>query len=193
MNVRRHKVTGIVLFWIGIVGIVTGVIPFLTNGVRIVGGQAGDRFLERALEVGRSIPLIGQPLFEGDLAAHGVEAMALSPEWGMLSSAMGTVLGVLLLMSGRGWIRARRSAPAVTWLYVVCGLAVNFTDMLIFIFRAKEGRMRSHMLVADGVAFVIPGLLLVWLLKNGYGWRETFVGLAEGGDSAQSPPAPGHS
>jgi len=174
MDPRRHKGIGIALFWVGVVGVVTGAIPFVTNGLRIVWGQRGDQILERALETGRSIPLIGEALFKGDLAAHGVEAMALSPEWGMLSSAMGVYLGFLLLLSGRGWIRGRRSAPAVTWLYVVCGLAVNFTDMLIFIFRAKEGEMRSHMLVADGLAFLIPAVLLVWLLKNKYGWNETF-------------------
>jgi len=186
MNPRKHKRIGTALFWIGIIGVATGVVPFLTNSLRVVWGQTGDEILQRALEIGRSIPLIGRPLFTGDLAAHGVEALALSPEWAMLSSAMGTYLGFLLIISGRGWIRQRTSAPAVTWLYVICGLAVNLTDMLIFIFRAKPGQMRCHMLVADGVAFLIPAFLLVWLLKNEHGWKETFCTLASDPDCNNS-------
>ncbi|MBN1673603.1 MAG: hypothetical protein JXR37_21330 [Kiritimatiellae bacterium] len=171
---RKRRFTGIILFCIGIIGVVTGFIPFVTNGMRILMGDAGDQALENALARGRTIPLIGEPLFRGDLAAHGVEAMGLSVEWGMLSSAMGTYLGFLLLVSGRGWMKGRGWAPTVTWLYVVCGLCVNLTDMIVFVFRSAPGRMRSHMLVADGIALLIPIVLMVWLICRKYGWRAAF-------------------
>ena len=57
--------------------------------------------------------------------------------------------------------------------YIIVGLGVNVTDMIIFVFRAAPGRMRTHMLVADGVALAIPVVLAIWLLHRRKG------GLAE--------------
>ncbi|MHC4599423.1 MAG: hypothetical protein ACYS47_10495 [Planctomycetota bacterium] len=132
---------GWILIVIGVIGVITGVVPFITNGLRIV----VDEDLWNVV----------------DLADHGVEAMGLTVEWGMLSSAMGMFLGFLLLWAGVGWLRAAHWAPTVTVAYVICGLTVNFTDMIIFLFRAKHGAMRTQMLVLDSIAFVIPLTLAV--------------------------------
>jgi hypothetical protein len=101
-----------------------------------------------------------------DVAAHGVEAMGLSIEWAMLSSAMGLCLGVMMVWAGRGWIRGRGWAGAVSWAYVMAGLAVNGSDLVIFAFRAKAGAMRTGMLAADGAALAIPVVLGVWLVMR---------------------------
>jgi len=83
----RHPRVGWLLVLAGALGIVTGVIPLTTNAMRI---------------------LVNENLWNVvDLAAHGVEAMGLSVEWGMLSSAMGACLGVLLLWAGAGWLKGR--------------------------------------------------------------------------------------
>jgi hypothetical protein len=71
----KHRRLGIVLIVLGVVGVVTGVIPLAASGLRIV--------------------LTEDPWNFADLFAHGMEAMGLSPEWAMLSSAMGAFLGVL--------------------------------------------------------------------------------------------------
>ena len=146
MAASRHRLVGWLLILAGVVGVISGVIPFTTNGLRI---------------------LVNEDLWNVvDLAAHGVEAMGLSVEWGMLSSAMGTVLGVLLLWAGVAWVQGRPSAAVVTWAYVLVGLAVNITDMTIFVFRAKHGPMRTQMLALDGIAMLIPWVLAGWLLRQ---------------------------
>lgn len=143
--VKRRKL-GIALVLIGVIGVIAGVIPLVTTGLRIV---------------------VNDDLWNVvDLSAHGVKAMGLSVEWGMLSSAMGTCLGIFLLWAGIAWIKGRPEARAVTWCYVICGMLVNLTDMTIFFYRAKPGAMRSHMLVLDGIALAIPVVLGVWLIAN---------------------------
>ncbi|MBN1674777.1 MAG: hypothetical protein JXR37_27275 [Kiritimatiellae bacterium] len=142
----RNRPLGTVLILVGVIGVMTGLVPLATNGLRVV---ANDTLWAVA-----------------DLSQHGVEAMGLSVEWGMLSSAMGTFLGVLLLWAGFAWHRGRGSARLISWIYVLGGLFVNVTDMLIFAFRAKPGWMRDHMLVFDGIALLIPVLLGAWLWKS---------------------------
>ena len=95
----------------GAVGVITGIVPLTINTLRIV----VDEHLWNLL----------------DFAAHGVESMGLSLEWGMLSSAMGMCLGVLLLCAGRGWRKGYAWAAPVSGAYVLTGLAVNISDMLI--------------------------------------------------------------
>jgi len=140
----RHARVGWVLTILGIVGVITGVIPFTINALRIL----ADENLWGTM----------------DFAAHGVESMGLSVEWGMLSSAMGAYLGALLLWAGRGWRSGSPRAGLASWVYVVSGLAVNVTDMIIFAFRARPGPVRSQMLVFDGIALLIPVLLAIWLI-----------------------------
>lgn len=138
---------GMFLLAIGAIGLITGLVPFVTNGLRIV---------------------VAPDLWNAvDLAAHGVEAMGLGVEWGMLSSAMGASLGLLLLAAGWGWRKGAPWAAAVTYCYIVVGIAVNFTDMAIFLFKAKPGPMRSQMLFFDGIAFAIPVALAVYLAVTG--------------------------
>lgn len=156
MEQPRHRLTGWVLVIIGVAGVLTGLVPFTTNGLRIVAHE----------ELWNVV----------DLAAHGVEAMGLSVEWGMLSSAMGTVLGVLLLWAGVGWLRGRPWAPTVTWAYVLAALGVNVTDMIVFVFRAKPGPMRSHMLVFDGIALLVPVAAAWCLLRRARRARRVQAG-----------------
>ncbi|MHC4599422.1 MAG: hypothetical protein ACYS47_10490 [Planctomycetota bacterium] len=144
MTVTRRPKLGWILILFGAIGVTAGIVHFVKNGLRIV----ADENLWN--------------LF--DLAEHGVEAMGLSVEWGMLSSAMGAFLGFFLLWAGIGWLRAAHWAPTVTAVYVICGLTGNFTEMIIFLFRAKHSTMRSQMLFFDSIAFIIPlalGVLLV--------------------------------
>ncbi len=143
---ERHRVVGWVMVVIGVLGVVTGVVPLAINGLRVV----GDEHLWGA----------------ADVAAHGVEAMGLSIEWAMLSAAMGACLGVLMVWAGVGWIRGRAWAGTVSWTYVLAGVTVNVCDLLIFAFRAKAGAMRNGMLAADSVALVIPLVLGVWLVNG---------------------------
>jgi hypothetical protein len=77
---------------------------------------------------------------------------------------MGTFLGVLLLCAGAAWLRGRETAALLSWIYVAAGLAVNVVDMLIFIFKAKPGAMRSGMLLFDGLATLLPIVLALWLI-----------------------------
>ncbi len=137
---------GILLIVFGIIGIVTGVVPLVINGLRIV----ADEDLWNTV----------------DTAAHGVEAMGLSVEWAMLSSAMGTCLGIFLVWAGRAWRAGMPEARPVTWCYVICGLLVNGTDMAIFVFQTRQGPMRTTMLFFDGIALAIPVVLGVWLMRN---------------------------
>ena len=144
-TVRKALGTGLIVF--GIAGVVTGIVPFVANGLRIL--------VERDL------------WHTVDLMRHGVEAMGLSVEWGMLSAAAGTCLGVLLVCAGTGWRRGRPWAEAVSWCYVLCAVAVNGTDLVIFAARAKPGPMRSWMLLFDGVALLLPICLGIWLITRG--------------------------
>lgn len=143
---ETRKRLGVVLIVFGIIGLVTGAVPLVINGLRIV----ADEDLWDMV----------------DTAAHGVEAMGLSLEWAMLSSAMGTCLGIFLLWAGRAWFTGRPEARAVTFCYVICGLLVNGTDMAIFAFHTRQGPMRSTMLFFDGIALAIPVVLGLWLLRN---------------------------
>jgi len=146
MNVRRHPRLGKFLILVGLIGVVSGVVPLTINALRI---------------------LVDEQLWNMlDFAAHGVESLGLSTEWGLLSSAMGTYLGVLLLLAGTGWLRGRARAVPATWAYVSCALVVNIADMIIFAFRAKPGPVRTQMLVFDAVALAIPAGLCVWLLRR---------------------------
>lgn len=142
----RHPVVGWGLIVCGVIGLITGLVPFVLNALRIL--------------------LDPDQLHRAGLAGHGVEAMGLSVEWGMLSSAMGTCLGALLLWAGIGWRRGRHWARPVTWAYVLVGLGVNITDMLIFIFHATASAMRTHMLYLDGLATCLPVVLMIWLLRS---------------------------
>ncbi|MFB3891628.1 MAG: hypothetical protein ACE15C_06345 [Phycisphaerae bacterium] len=142
----RHRLTGWLLVAAGAVGVVTGLVPLTINTLRII----VDPGLWGLL----------------DLAAHGVEAMGLSMEWGMLSSAMGVCLGVLLLWAGSGWLKGRHWAAPVSWAYVLVGLGVNISDTIIFACRARPGQMRTTMLLADAVALLIPVLLAIWLIRR---------------------------
>jgi hypothetical protein len=51
------------------------------------------------------------------------------------------------------------------WKSILCpliaSLMVNVPDLLIFLFKAKPGPMRSHMLVFDGLATLLPIVLAV--------------------------------
>ena len=146
MNTSRHKIVGWALIAAGVIGVLTGIVPLTTNALRI---------------------LVDEDLWHVvDLAAHGVEAMGLSVEWGMLSSAMGTCLGAMLLCAGVGWRGGRPWATAVSWAYVFAALAVNGTDMIIFLFRARPGPMRTQMLVFDGIATLFPLLVAGWLIRR---------------------------
>ncbi len=146
VNVRRRPRLGWFLILVGIIGVVSGIVPFTINALRI---------------------LVDEQLWNMlDFAAHGVESLGLSMEWGLLSSAMGTYLGVLLLLAGTGWLKGRARALPATLAYVSCGLVVNVADMIIFAFRAKPGPVRTQMLVFDAIALLIPIGLGVWLLRR---------------------------
>lgn len=157
---ERKPFAGWVYTIAGLLGVVTGVVPLTLNAVRILFREDLWGLL--------------------DLAAHGVEAMGLSVEWGLLSSALGLYLGVLLLWAGAGWRNGRPWAPAITWAYAIGGLTVNLVDQVIFIFRAKPGIVRTQMIAADAVALLIPLLTLAWLI-----WRRA----KRGSQSAVAPSA----
>lgn len=146
MATARHPRLGALLIAAGVVGVVTGIVPLVMN---LVQPEAGGSLRAAA-----------------DWAAHGIEGLGLSSEWALLSSAMGTYLGALLLWCGHGWRTGRASASLATWIYVSCGVAVNATDMFIFAFRARVGTARTLMLLADGVALLLPLALGVWLLTE---------------------------
>jgi len=63
-------------------------------------------------------------------------------------------------------------AGPVSWAYVLVGLTVNVTDMIIFAFRARAGVMRTQMLVFDGIALLLPVALGAWLLHRGHKARR---------------------
>ncbi|MCY2928006.1 MAG: hypothetical protein NTV86_00650 [Planctomycetota bacterium] len=137
----RRPLAGWLLTVAGAVGVITGAVPLAINAVRVVTGCG----------------------LRGGLAGHGVEALGLTVEWGLLSSAMGVCLGVLLLAAGAGWRNARPWAAPISWAYVLFGLGVNASDMTIFLFRSTPGPTRTLMLLSDGVAFLIPLALALWL------------------------------
>ncbi len=130
----------------GVIGLVTGGVPYVINTLRVIAHE--------------------NPAGASDFAAHGPQAMGLSLEWAMLSSAMGIVLGILLLWAGIAYLRGYAWADLIGWVYVLVGLAVNCTDMLIFTFKARPSAIRSWLLLIDGVAFVIPMVVAVWLLRR---------------------------
>ena len=146
MNVRRRPRLGWFLTLVGIIGVISGIVPFTINALRIL----VDEQLWNMLE----------------FAAHGVESLGLSMEWALLSSAMGTYLGVLLLLAGTGWLKGRARALPATLAYVSCALVVNVADLIIFAVRAKPGAVRTQMLVFDAIALLIPIGLGVWLLRR---------------------------
>jgi hypothetical protein len=148
---RRARAAGWVLIAAGIIGVIGGAVPFAHSAARI---------------------LVREDLWrDAGIASHGGEAMWLSVEWVMLSSAAGTYLGGLLIAAGLGWMRGRPWAPAVTWAYVFGGIAVNVTDMLIFAFRARPSPMRTQMLLLDGVALAFPCAVALALFLRGRGSR----------------------
>ncbi len=140
----RHPRVGWLLAAAGVLGLASGVVPFTINALRLVLGKS--------------------PIHLPDTYAHGLEAMDLSLEWAVLSSAMGTCLGVLLLWAAVGWLKGRTWAATVSWAYVLAGVAVCGPDVLIFAFRAQPGPTRTHMLAADSVALFIPLALALWLV-----------------------------
>jgi hypothetical protein len=145
MRYRRYGLVGWFLVVVGAIGVVGGIVPFVVTTLRI---------------------LVRHDLWGTlDFAAHGVEAIGLSLEWALLSSAMGTFLGGLLIWSGAGWLKERDWATVATWVYVACGLTVNVTDLLIFAFWARPGAMRTAMLVFDAIALLIPVALVFWLVS----------------------------
>jgi len=163
-EVRPRRALGWLLVGAGVVGMVCGIVPFVITGLRIA--------------TGRSVPA------EMDWLAHGIESLALSAEWAMLSSGMGACLGVMLLWAGAGWIRGRPWAALVTWVYVLCALMVNIPDMTLFICLARPGAMRTQMLVYDGIATGIPAALGLWLWLRRkpsgvkvLGWALVLVGV----------------
>jgi len=145
---RRAILAGDLLIVCGGVGLLTGVIPFAVNILRLLGCGFG--------------------LGHEDWAAHGVEAMGLSVPWAALSSANGAFLGGLLLTAGIGWRRGRRWAPLVTLIYALLGILVTATDLAIFALAARPGRMRTSMLLADGFAFALALGVLIGLIA----WRR---------------------
>ncbi|MFW6159106.1 MAG: hypothetical protein ACOC8E_07100 [Planctomycetota bacterium] len=147
---------GVVLTIAGMVGLVAGLVPLIVNGARML--TRADPF--RAL-----VQRAGE-------AGHGVEEMGLHLDWAVLSCALGTYLGALLLIAGIGWIRGRRWASSVTWAYVGCGLTVNITDMFIFYYQARVGPMRSRMLLLDGIALAFAVLVFVWLFGIRRGQKQ---------------------
>jgi hypothetical protein len=148
MTGERHPRFGALLIAAGVIGVVTGGVPIVFSAWWMLAGR--------------------HPSAGMDLATHGVEAMGLSLEWALLSSVMGAYLGAVLLWAGTGWRRGRPSARLATWVYASCGVSVCLTDVLIFVFRATPGVMRTRMLVLDGAALAFAVLVAIWLL-----WRRS--------------------
>ncbi len=144
---RRGKgvvLAGWALVVAGVIGVIGGVVPFSLNAFRILGGE--------------------KTWSSSSLAGHGVEALGLSVEWAMLSSAIGAYLGALLLASGRAWLKGLDAARLLTWIYVAGGVTVNATDLAIFLFHAETGPLRVQMILLDGIALAFPvavGILLL--------------------------------
>ncbi|MFB3892552.1 MAG: hypothetical protein ACE15C_11080 [Phycisphaerae bacterium] len=148
----RRPALALLLMVIGAAGATMGVVPFVLSGLRIILGR--------------------DPWSAPDLARHGVDGLGLSTEWCMLTSAMCTCLGALMLWAGAGWLKGLRRRPWTrlwTWVYVTCALVVNATDTMIFLFKARPGPTRNLMLAADGVGLLIACLLGVWLLAGRVG------------------------
>ncbi|HPD16476.1 MAG TPA: hypothetical protein PLE19_16095 [Planctomycetota bacterium] len=146
---RRAIVAGDFLMVCGGVGLVTGLVPFAVSLLRLAGCDLG--------------------LGPRDWAAHGVEAMGLDVPWAALSSACGAFLGGLLVAAGLGWRRGRPWAPLVTLTYALLGITVTGVDLAIFLLAARPGVMRTSMLIADSLAFVLACGVLVVLA---FWWRR---------------------
>jgi len=145
-RVRPHPLLGRLLMAAGVLGVVTGVVPLAIVTIRVVSG--------------RSL------LTEADLLAHGVAALGFSPEWGMLSLALGACLGMMMIWAGGGWLKARPWARLVSWVYVICSLMVNIPDLTLFAVLAKSGSIRTQILIGDGLAMLLPAALGVWLVRR---------------------------
>jgi len=145
---RGARLAGTLLVLCGIIGIATGALPLAASVARMAGCHPG----------------LG-PL---DWAGHGARATGLGVEWAALSSACGTLLGGLLVAAGLGWRRRRPWAPLVTLLYAISGLVVNGTDLTIFALAARPGPVRTALLILDSLAFALPILCLLALLR----WRQ---------------------
>jgi hypothetical protein len=139
-----------VLLVLGWVGLVLGVIPLATNLLRVLGCDFG--------------------LTPEHLASHGPAAMGMGVDWALLSSADGAFLGGLLIAAGTGWRRGHSWAPLVTLIYALGGLLICGVDLLLFVFYARAGWMRTWMMALDGLAFAVAvGTLLalgVWKGRN---------------------------
>lgn len=145
----RNPRLGRLLIVIGVVGIVTGVVPFSAMG-RWLSPQPG--------------------------AAPADPGLGLSVEWYILSSSLSAYLGGLLIWAGVGWMRGRGWATLATWVYVSCGITVNVTDLVIFVLQAAPGHTRTMMFIADGIALLIPLSLTGWLLARRRAAGEPSIG-----------------
>jgi len=147
----RARRLGTLLVACGLVGVVTGLVPFVIALARLAG-----------------LPLGGG---RWDLLAHGMRELGLSAEWAALSSASGIFLGALLIAAGSGWRRDRPWAPLVSLLYALDGLVVTGTDLAVFLVAARPGPMRRVMIGAESLAFALAlGMLVglgVWRLRRG--------------------------
>ena len=148
----RARRVGTFLVACGVVGVVTGLVPFAIALARLAG---------LAVAAGR-----------WDWLAHGMRELGLGAEWAALSSACGVFLGALLIAAGIGWRRGRDWAPLVSLLYALDGLVVTGTDLVVFALAARRGPMRNIMLAAETLAF---GLALGVLIGLG-AWRLTGSG-----------------
>lgn len=144
----RARWAGTALLVFGAIGLVAGLVPLVVNLLRIVGVTFG-------------VP-------PEHWASHGPAAMGMGTDWATLSSAEGAFLGGLLIAAGIGWRRGRPWAPLVTLIYAVDGLLITGVDLLLFIFFATAGRIRTLMIALDTLAFALAAAALIgWLL-----WRR---------------------
>jgi hypothetical protein len=137
-----------VLLVFGVIGLVAGLVPLAVSLLRIMGVTFG-------------VP-------PEHWAAHGPAAMGMGTDWATLSSADGAFLGGLLIAAGIGWRRGRPWAPLVTLIYGIDGLLITGVDLMLFIFFATPGRIRTMMLVLDTLACALAAAALVGLLL----WRR---------------------
>jgi len=145
----RARRLGAFLVACGLIGVVTGLVPFVIALARLAGLPVGG---------GR-----------WDWLAHGMRELGLSAEWAALSSASGTFLGILLVAAGIGWRSARPWAPLLSLLYALDGLVVTGTDLAVFVVAARPGPMRKAMIAAESLAF---GLALAVLLGLAVWWSR---------------------
>jgi len=148
-EVAPSRLAGRLLILCGVVGVTTGGLPFLVAALRL----AACAWAESGVE----------------WAAYRLDSLGLSLEWAALSSAWGTMLGVLLLAAGVGWWRGRAWAPAVTLVYAVGGLTVTGVDLAIFVVLARPGAERTNMIALDSIAFAAAAAVLIALIAW---WRR---------------------